>query len=465
MSVTEGEMSIDGMPAGLAARVPTAADGPAVEGLLTAQQRAAKGSAGVDPTAVLTQLAGIGSWTRRQALVHDGVGRLLAWLSVHDRASGRTLVEVTVAPDLPAGNASELALALFAAADRHAVDIATTRRLPATLLDSGAYEGDTRQQGWLTAAGFAHARTWLQMTRPVERGEATSFPAAREGVVVRPVEQHDDGLPVARDLQTVHRLLEESFADHFSSYRESFPEFVMRLREDPGHRWDLCRLHRRPPWRAWPWGRQGAAAHRDRGRGTSRPEPRRLGGGRRLTDRRRRAVHRHGLGHGLPHPVMAPRRPGALARASLAGDVDHQAGRARQHEGAEGALALAHADEGLPVALEAAVDRFRLRDDGPRERSGLGVGRPGGAGIRDTDRGDHNLEVRITAHVYDVTAAVGRRLVDVPDPERRATRARELPHHPVEGAVPADPDHANPAQVASHVRKGGTGDVVGREPH
>ena len=33
-------------------------------------------------------------------------------------------------------------------------------------------------------------------------------------------------------------MLEESFADHFNSYRESFPEFVMRLREDPGHRWD-----------------------------------------------------------------------------------------------------------------------------------------------------------------------------------------------------------------------------------
>jgi mycothiol synthase len=36
----------------------------------------------------------------------------------------------------------------------------------------------------------------------------------------------------------VHQLLEESFADHFNSYRESFPEFVQRLREDPGHRWD-----------------------------------------------------------------------------------------------------------------------------------------------------------------------------------------------------------------------------------
>ena len=53
---------------------------------------------------------------------------------------------------------------------------------------------------------------------------------------------HDLGdgttMPVAEDLQTVHRMLEESFEDHFNSYRESFPEFAQRLREDPGHRWD-----------------------------------------------------------------------------------------------------------------------------------------------------------------------------------------------------------------------------------
>ena len=45
-------------------------------------------------------------------------------------------------------------------------------------------------------------------------------------------------MPYAADLQTVHRMLEESFEEHFNSYRESFPEFVQRLREDPGHRWD-----------------------------------------------------------------------------------------------------------------------------------------------------------------------------------------------------------------------------------
>ena len=112
------------------------------------------------------------------------------------------------------------------------------RRLRATLLDSGAYADDARQQRWLADAGYECTRTWLQMTRSVRPEEATSLPGPRAGVTVRPVEQHADGLPVAQDLQAVHRVLEESFEDHFSSYRESFPEFVMRLREDPGHRWD-----------------------------------------------------------------------------------------------------------------------------------------------------------------------------------------------------------------------------------
>ena len=153
-------------PRGPLRRVPTAADAPDVARLLAAHQQAAKGSAGVDAEAVLGQLAGIGSWTRRQALVHDPAGRLVAWLSVHDRASGRTLVEVTVAPDLPEGAAAALAAAFFGAAQRHA---ATSRACVgrSTLLDSGAYADDPRQQRWLAAAGFEQTRTWLQMTRPV----------------------------------------------------------------------------------------------------------------------------------------------------------------------------------------------------------------------------------------------------------------------------------------------------------
>ncbi|QIM22644.1 GNAT family N-acetyltransferase [Phycicoccus sp. HDW14] len=231
-------VTIDGLPDRYLTTRPVAEDAPEVAALLAAHQQAAKGSSGVDPEAVLGQLAGTGSWTRRQVLVRDPEGRLLAWLSVHDRAAGRVLVEVTVSPDLPVDEADLLAHHLFAAGERHARDIGRMRRLRTTLLDSGAYADDPRQQAWLDGAGYRCTRTWLQMTRPVRPEEESSLPAVREGVVVRPVDRHEDGLPVAQDLQAVHRVLEESFQDHFSSYRESFPEFVMRLREDPGHRWD-----------------------------------------------------------------------------------------------------------------------------------------------------------------------------------------------------------------------------------
>ena len=236
--MSDADLSIDGLPDTYTARVPRPDDGPSVVRLLADHQRAAKGSAGVDADAVTGTLAGIGSWTRRQALVHDADDRLLAWLSVFDRAAGRTLIEVTVDPAVPRENADVVAAALFAAAERHAVDITAARGLRTTLLDSGAYADDDRQQDWLGAAGYERTRTWLQMTRPVTAEDATDCPAPREGVSVRRVDRHDDGLPVARDLQDIHRVLEESFQDHFSSYRESFPEFVMRLRSDPGHRWD-----------------------------------------------------------------------------------------------------------------------------------------------------------------------------------------------------------------------------------
>ena len=46
------------------------------------------------------------------------------------------------------------------------------------------------------------------------------------------------GLPDEDDLRDVHDVLEEAFLDHFNSWEETFDEFLHRLREDPGHRWD-----------------------------------------------------------------------------------------------------------------------------------------------------------------------------------------------------------------------------------
>lgn len=236
--MTATELTIEGLPDGWTVRSPEPNDADDVVQLVADRRRAVGRDGSVDAPMLKRQLTGIGSWTRRQVLVFDEEGHLAAWLSVHDRAAGRTDIEPELRQDLTGARADQVAQCLFEAGERFAAAISKVRGLKSTLLDAHAYSVDERQQKWLAAAGYDHVRTWWHMSRPVVASEVGSLPSPRAGVTVRRVEKYDDGLPVAKDLQTVHQLLEESFQDHFSSYRESFPEFVMRLREDPGHRWD-----------------------------------------------------------------------------------------------------------------------------------------------------------------------------------------------------------------------------------
>jgi mycothiol synthase len=225
------------LPAGWRCREPQTRDVPAVIELVSAHQKMVLGSSSVDPDAIEGEAVGVGSWTRRQIVVLDPDARVQAWARVHDRAAGRTVVTVVVHPSC---TDEALAAALFAWAEGVAIEVVDQRQLTSTQLDSGAYQVDERQRRWLVDAGYALVRTWLQMSRPVSSAEAEpgGLPPIRSGLAIRPVASHANGLPVAADLRLVHQLLEESFVDHFNSYRESFPEFVQRLREDPGHRWD-----------------------------------------------------------------------------------------------------------------------------------------------------------------------------------------------------------------------------------
>jgi GNAT superfamily N-acetyltransferase len=223
------------VPTGYTARVPTADDvGPLAE-LVRSHRRAVRGDDVVDADALTQELIGTGAWTRRHVLVEDSVGDLVGWAWVHDRAAGRTVVGLVLAP-----GHDPLARALLGWVAAAASELAVARGLDGTQLDALLDEGDRELTRWFGVAGYARTRTWLNMKRPVAPGE--EFPPPRPGVQVRRVGRHrlDDGttLPVAEDLQAVHRMLEESFEDHFNSYRESFAEFAQRLREDPGHRWD-----------------------------------------------------------------------------------------------------------------------------------------------------------------------------------------------------------------------------------
>jgi GNAT superfamily N-acetyltransferase len=223
------------VPTGYTARVPTADDVGPLAAVIRAHRRAVRGDDLVDVDALTQELIGTGAWTRRHVVVEDADGDLVGWASVHDRAAGRTMVGLELAP----GN-DPLAPALLAWIAAAAREIGDARGLGSTQLDVLLDEGDRELTRWFAADGYACTRTWLNMKRPIAPGE--EFPPPRAGVQVRRVGKHrlEDGttLPVAEDLQAVHRMLEESFEDHFNSYRESFAEFAQRLREDPGHRWD-----------------------------------------------------------------------------------------------------------------------------------------------------------------------------------------------------------------------------------
>jgi ribosomal protein S18 acetylase RimI-like enzyme len=232
--------ALDGLPTGWTAVTPGGGDTAELHALLHRHELEGRGSSSASRVEVDTDVTGTGGRTRRHLLVRDGSTRARGWATVHDRAAGRVLVSVVVDPSADESSADTVAGFLFAWATREAADLALDRRLDGTQLDCGAFSGDERQQRWLSRAGFDLTRTWWQMRRPVTPQEAApgSLPAPGAGVVVRRVREAEDGMPEHADLVAVHDVLEASFNDHFNYHEESFDEFVSRLREDPGHRWD-----------------------------------------------------------------------------------------------------------------------------------------------------------------------------------------------------------------------------------
>lgn len=216
--------------------------------MLLADAREESPTAVVEEDQVASRLVGLRSWSRRQVVIvpdDDPAGtdeasllsrEPVAWVALEDRAAGRTNVQWSVRRDLP--GREELADALLAWADAVGGSFARHRGVQDTNLTADSAPDDAGREGPLRRAGYEHVRTWLHMERPVDPAEATSLPAPREGVRVRQVQTHASGLPVAHDVRTVHRMLEESFEDHFNSYRESFAEFAARLVEGPGTQWD-----------------------------------------------------------------------------------------------------------------------------------------------------------------------------------------------------------------------------------
>ena len=228
----------DGAPDGAPDAQSLAGDVAHLTELLRRHEHAARGWATATDADVRMELAAGDRSTRRNLVIRDRDGGVRGWGSTHDRAAGRMLLVVVVDPGLCEDAADRVSDALFGWGLDVAVEVGQNRRVAVQQLDSGAFAADHRQHRWLELHGFTKARTWWQMSRPVTPEEADLSPGTRDGVRIRLVERGEDGAPEEEDLRTIHDVLETSFADHFNSHEETFDEFVSRLREDPGHRWD-----------------------------------------------------------------------------------------------------------------------------------------------------------------------------------------------------------------------------------
>jgi ribosomal protein S18 acetylase RimI-like enzyme len=242
-----GEVDADVLPDGWTVGSPDPSDRfdvARLTHLLRAHERHGRGWAGASVDDVLVEVSEQGLRMRENVVLRDAAGEIRAWGSVHDRAEGRMLFVHVVERDLPDRVADTCSRLLVEWAVGQAREVGRARGLDVQQIDTGAFADDDRQHRFLADGGFERVRTWWQMSRPVEDGDAGLVPSPERwddrGVVFRLVRRSGGpgAMPDEGDLREVHDVLESAFVDHFNSYEETFEEFLFRLREDPGHRWD-----------------------------------------------------------------------------------------------------------------------------------------------------------------------------------------------------------------------------------
>jgi mycothiol synthase len=209
------------------ARRPTRSDVDAVLALLESVDRATLGFSDWSRDDVEADLGSSSAPAEHnQLLVLDG-DRALAWAFVEDRAAGRVSAEVAVDRELPRERADLLARWALAWLGGRADEVARDRDRPDTLVDVGLVQGDAAQEGWLRAAGFTPARTYWRMSGAVDGSSSAS---AAPGIAVRPVAGDEHA-----DVQLVHAVVEEAFADHWNHHPREFEEWWRAKRESAGY--------------------------------------------------------------------------------------------------------------------------------------------------------------------------------------------------------------------------------------
>ena len=176
------------LPDGWSARLPDQDDVAELVALRLADRSPWTEERSVDEAAVESEVVGYASWTRRQLVAVDPEGRLRGWISVQDRAAGRTVVALWL--DRGVADAEAVAMGLYAWADGEGRAIARLRGLERTRMDASPFAEDHVQRGWLEAAGYTRRRRWLHMSRPVDptgSGSGCDVRAFAFGAGARPI--------------------------------------------------------------------------------------------------------------------------------------------------------------------------------------------------------------------------------------------------------------------------------------
>jgi mycothiol synthase len=218
-----------GLPGDWLPRRPVPGDARAVHALCVAYEEALLPAADLSLADVAADLAApTADAGRNQAVVFDG-DHALAWAHLSDRTAGHTVVDLYVAPTLDAVVADTLADWCWSVLLDRAAAVARERGVPVTLVDTGTVDGDAAAAGRLAERGFRRVRTFWRMARDVDASESL---AGTDGVVVRPVAS--GGAAFDADLITMHRIHEESFADHWNFHPTTLDEWWGRYRTSAG---------------------------------------------------------------------------------------------------------------------------------------------------------------------------------------------------------------------------------------
>ena len=130
------------LPAAWSVRRPTPDDAPAVLALCERIDTAVLGHPDVSLEDVRADLSSTAADARRNQLVVLDAGRVLAWVWVEDRTSGRTMVDVFVNRDLPLDQQDALADWAWPWVIARGREVGGERGLDSTLLDSGLVDTD-----------------------------------------------------------------------------------------------------------------------------------------------------------------------------------------------------------------------------------------------------------------------------------------------------------------------------------